>query len=797
LHSPSGYRTLLSLLASYSGPGVVFGEAYPGKIPELVTPRTSPQGNLLGWTATALPACILFNSDSLDLRARAANSSGMVVGVDFSEARLYRPEDEPSSTDAGVYRLFTSGVYTSPQNISYPLILGGATFNPLTAPALNARLVDARPTDACLVQRFDDCRTCFALPSPFASTANLSNAIALLDISSVSASYSCYDYVFQFALAAQQAGAAALLVRAAANTFPWPRAKYLVPGIITIPTYTADYDQTALIKRNLGNSSARLALPALVNGVGPAYYPDVLAELGFSTTSVYTLNSALTPAATCELGQSSFSPVAWPGMLAPTSAGPEGFGSTARFLRAEPLPVCASDATCADCLAAAPNQMRIAAGQTPPPVGARFALFAVAAGFACSPTFIPLTQAAIALNASALILVIGNVVDTLVDNASHQSTIPTWAISTGCYNSWLNIGLTATLYGTLPSISGGLAVNTSLVGVGSSAAIGGINDAALVTSNSTRLPPTTLLAETSAGAGANAICPAGRCSVGQATYNPRSYGAITASVVVLQPSANCANRAFCNLCASRYAWQRYVNSTSGTLLSTSTPLRGAVVLMSFSMLTCSSMYATAADLATLGAVGVIYSSSSVPATLSLTSGTPRLTLPVWHISHVSGAAMTVLATTRAVRVRSPGLADGVAQVPGSWLDARRRVDLSTSDGVTADPDAAGQAAEEERKRVITGAVLGLLLGGGGLFALVTAGVLYYRRRRRAQGGAGRYTPYAGDLDPGADRRWVAPNWAAGGAGGTVLGTPVSPTRGMQLAEHAESPLSRDARWDVR
>jgi hypothetical protein len=42
--------------------GVVFGEGYAGKVPELVTPSYAASGALVGWADTAVPTCVMYNA---------------------------------------------------------------------------------------------------------------------------------------------------------------------------------------------------------------------------------------------------------------------------------------------------------------------------------------------------------------------------------------------------------------------------------------------------------------------------------------------------------------------------------------------------------------------------------------------------------------------------------------------------------------------------------------------------------------------------------------------------------------
>ena len=52
--------------------GVVFGEGYAGKVPELVTPSYAASGALVGWANTAVPTCVMYNAVRARVQARAS-----------------------------------------------------------------------------------------------------------------------------------------------------------------------------------------------------------------------------------------------------------------------------------------------------------------------------------------------------------------------------------------------------------------------------------------------------------------------------------------------------------------------------------------------------------------------------------------------------------------------------------------------------------------------------------------------------------------------------------------------------
>ena len=233
-------------------------------------------------------------------------------------------------------------------------MLAVATFAPATSPALTRKaLVNATLVPACMPVNYSDCGQCWRHPSPMNATA-LTGAVAWVDLTAVpTGRTTCYSYGYQAALLAQNAGAVALLIRASPGAFS-PRAKYLQANPLTIPTFSSEYDQSQLMKQGVANGTAVVSLPALVDGVGPAFYPTTLYDLPFSQLSVY-VNTSAVAAFTCPLGQSLFQPAVWPGAPGPASNG--SFAGVHYFLEGVPKPECNASETCASCILGGVNQM--------------------------------------------------------------------------------------------------------------------------------------------------------------------------------------------------------------------------------------------------------------------------------------------------------------------------------------------------------------------------------------------------------------------------------------------------------
>jgi hypothetical protein len=191
---------------------------------------------------------------------------------------------------------------------------------------------------------------------------------------------------------------------------------------LSIATYSTEYDQSQLIKQGVVNGTAVMSLPALADGVGPAFYPAVLYDLPLSQLSVYVNRSAVA-AFTCDMGQSLFQPAVWPGAPKPATNG--SFASVHYFVQGVPKPECNTTNTCAACILGGVNQMvrtaclpcfapsHFCPQRTPPelatmPAGSSFAMYAVGGAFPCITSYSQITDAAVFLGASALVVILGS-----------------------------------------------------------------------------------------------------------------------------------------------------------------------------------------------------------------------------------------------------------------------------------------------------------------------------------------------------------------------------------------------------
>ena len=773
----------------------MFGETLAGKTPELVA--VTPSGSALAtgfgneaavFYSTRTPTVVINATAFAALAAAVRSSQGAVA--DLSTALLHVEAEEPLAA-AGYAGAYTRGVYTAASGGGVVnLLLAAASFCPASAGSVSARVALAALDGACTPARgawATACAPCFALASPFSNAASLAGAVALVDMAAHGGNASrlmCVDLPHALALAAQAAGALALLMRTAAPGAPPPPGRHLVPAPLSLPTFSLSAAHGAALADDAArNASApqSVLLPSLSGGRGSPFYPALVSQLGLSAASVFAAGAS-EPAAVCELAQSTFQPAAWPGTPAPGDGG--NVSACARLLAAAPVAACANRSTCGACLL---QQQHLQLNATPT---GSFVVLAQLAQLPCAnASFAELTDAAAALGAAALLLVLGDaaapaVVDTLLGEQGYAAPIPTFGVSYACAHS-LTTGALAVqpLYVQLPALAQGVAPPLPGVFLGSLGLVAATGAAAA-------LRTAVLLADA-------ALCDAGRCVVGQAAYNPVAAPALTARAVPLVPAAACGRVLTCALCAALPPRDRYFDAATGRALAPGrTPLAGLLAVLPHQLLACKSLHGAAEEAAFLGAAGVLFVSAAAalpPPTLASSSGVRRLTVPAWHLGAADGRALFSAAAAATVRVRIPALADAQAAVPPEWLDTSRVVNLDAADGTVEARD--DTAAQVEAERRLSGAVAaGLIVGGGGLVLLCCAGVALRRRaaRLRRDGPAFRAELFVAPPELSSDKQPAhAPVqsspllWAQPLDGGSEAADTTSPTRAQQLVRMSQ------------
>ena len=881
----NSFLARLSLLQHYTGPGLIIGEAIPGKWPEVVTP---PQydfyGNFVQYLATPVPTCIASSDTYTSLAALAAqavgNGSSALTGVNTTGELLYRWADEPTQrSEDSYYAQYTYGNYVSPAGNVTTLLMAAATFSPSTWTPPQGGLtvaVAALMSGVCYTSTYDACRPCFALGPGIFNASALAGKAVILEASSVTTGQNCYTFWTQLAMLAQAAGAAAVVVRPGPGdeSDVEPLALFATPIPMTIPTFEVSYeDLGAAVAAATAGTPGRMFLPALTAGVGPPYFPSTSTDPGPTTLPVYTSASAAGGAAfSCEMGQSSYSPSTWPGLSTP-----------AALVRVLPYGGCGNASACVQCVSQGLHTMQL----TSTPMSGAFVALAWINEFPCAVTFGELTLAAQSLGASALVVALGdaqqsNTVDTLLDSPQLvNASVPSFSVS---YNCLAAVQQTYGAWVTLPALVNGLVVPPpppvaappppsplppppspsppplspppppqpplppgqlgyspppptppsprppsppsppQPASSGATISTSGSGSP----SNGTRMAVTLLLAQGATLATSATLGVRGRITATQATYNPTTYASQLGSLQAVSLASTCGSSRTCLTCLALSVTLRYYNATSSISLALSAPtagrnasaaLAGQVALVNADQLACTTPYGVASDLATLGALGVVFSTANGLTTLTLSStAQATLTAPAWQIAASDATSLT--SAGPGVRLRMPPIVSGAAAVPLSWFDTSRPVDLSQADGVSPVPSSGdGGAAAEVKKRI--GGSVGAVLGTGAVILGFLGAAAYrrWKRRRYLQFQEdhpelqGTYTLNQFVSSPavgGSPGLWLAPLTQpavgvvmgvpqAGTPIGTaaVMGTPVAgaagatPPRGVQLTDLARSTAPSD------
>lgn len=172
-------------------------------------------------------------------------------------------------------------------------------------------------------------------------------------------------------------------------------------------------------------------------------------------------------------------------------------------------------------------------------------MYAIGSTFPCITSYSQITDAAVSLGASALVVVLGGPSDllttgTLVDSRNYNATIPTFDVSYSCYQrATLAASSQLPVHVTLPSLYGGMADNAAAqAAAGGGVTIGGLTSRTPPAPAIAVAPITYILADQTSRV---PLCRSGRCVVGQANFNPVTYPEQTLNATVVFPSGVCAD----------------------------------------------------------------------------------------------------------------------------------------------------------------------------------------------------------------------------------------------------------------
>lgn len=679
--------------------GVLWGEGVAGKIPE----------NMFSRFVQAAPVCTFESAEFDALLAAtglAAASPGATGVADTEATYMYRVADDlvpnPPVTYLTVEEPWKAG---GPDGLQYPIPAFTATFNPKTHPGVEAPVVAADFLAACKTADYVACASCWARAaagqSPFA--ADLVGKIAFFSITDA-AHVGCYPSYNMWAIAAERAGAVAIVHGSLADVSSWAvPGPYLVPSDVASPFFSLLRIHTDTLLAAMAESASHpehallLRTPALVGGAGPSYFATRSKQYGPAPVLFW---KSLDEHFICDAGQAHFSPRPWAGLpLTTTTSGDASSSISAldanRVVVLDPSPECRDGSSgasaCGACLLQQPSQQVSRAWsrkgnatiELPLPLtgnggpvattlamNSKFGDDVVAAvlleDFQCFPSFEQFVDVAVAAGAKAVLLVFppGQSVQTMYgsvevgdgESPDALEPIPAFSVSFSCFTR--AFAAAESVHVDIPAIDG-----EGEVVLGAIAAAAGY-----------AMAPTDSLEDTvlTVIEGPDSLCgPANKCFAGQARWNPVKYPAVQARMLGVQTIAACRSLATCLACdvaASRSEngdLGKYVDLDGNPL--TLDAMKGMIIFMAEEQLACLKPYTNALrDAQYAGALGVVIGNAGNATVTMVQTAVPfEVKIPVFNLAAGVGVAFgQALVNKKTVSVRLPRIEAGVALTDG-------------------------------------------------------------------------------------------------------------------------------------
>eukprot|EP00899_Mesostigma_viride_P012998 jgi/Mesvir1/2169/Mv16680-RA.2 len=666
--------------------GVVYVDPFPGMIPRH-----------LSYSAAPAPACVMDRATWADLRdntgiATAANP----ISADFTQMVPYNEVDEPLISPI-ITKLFLSS-----SQAAFDVPAMSATFNNPNSPLIMGSVAVPRFHPSCLVQAFGDCATCWARPrGPFLNTDELSGKVVFYHYETLADFPLCYTVYYHLAAIANDAGAVASVLTASQFTLSDVPGPYNVPKALSAPffvilrTFADAVDHLVTTK----GINTQLALPALVSGAGPPYFPQDAVELEVTEVEMrlFDPDGTIESDIACDAGQAVYNPLNYPGLMQGNTTSVTAASVVAQTIG--PVPLCASLDSCGECLVVG----QMASARDLASLRGKVA-YLFEDDFPCVHEYGMLTEMVEEAGAVALVLVNDrDMTATMIRAATGRAGIPSFNIPNHCST---RIEENQTILFSLPALVDGMA--------------GDVDD--LITAErQLQLISTTkvLLPKRLRG-----VYPAG-----QTAYTPKWSQAVVGDVEILIPFAECNDRATCSLC----------DRLESQFHNTAEYIRGRILLFREYQGVCLRPLSNILRFAQEnGASAVLFANDEDEVlTLTHTRATTEITIPSFNVAFSTGKALADAALRDNLKVTLvlPQVVNGVAKdLVGSFSAAEDALrDGGYQDSVYSGingaappaPPAAPASTREANKRALIACVV-----TAGVCALIAAAVVAYKRHRR-------------------------------------------------------------------
>ncbi|KAK3250146.1 hypothetical protein CYMTET_40467 [Cymbomonas tetramitiformis] len=675
----------LNVVKEAGAVGVVFFEAHEYKLPQHMTTLQ-----------TAIPACslaapeLLRLATTVDWKLDDFEYQNNPAFANFELAYLYNALDEPVPNP-----IIT---YIDISHLSVPALT--ATFNPLDAVEVSGPLVKVLLNPLCLSEEFNTCVECWAT-DPLLNRAELQGAIAFFTFEE-SLLPGCFNYYYQWAITAQEAGAIGVVYGSVSDQFYHLPGPYLVPAELKILFFTIMGTHSDTAEHSLLSDTVQAILPAVVDGSAPVFFSDEREDMGFTVLGFWGDEEHLFH---CRAGQATYNPWEHPGIAPAFIASALLDIGVVEF--AEPITVCSSSETCPQCLSQE-VQMHIKSAES----AASRVLVMKEEDFPCYHTYTEFTSAATGGGADALVLV--NVkmqsiytMGALGANGETRFAIPSFNVDGSCGERLEYPGL---LHAHTPEIANGSAVLDDIYRWNEN----------LLYSSDLEEEELTFLEIVSYHE--DMICEDKKCAIGQAGYNPNAYSSVVAEVLAVNVMPQCVFQFYCIECDE-------LENQFQTFGEDPRPLQndealGKLVLLLYDVGVCLHPVTNIVHhFDQLGAAAVLFiNGEETTYTMNQMGMAWELNIPTFNIAKTHGTNLLNQALQTTVHVRIPRIVNGVGVVD-STADGQNYIGKDYVPKYFNDDSDTGS-----RLKIPYDIIFGVV-GGVCFLGILIFAVWFYRRRQ--------------------------------------------------------------------
>ena len=529
--------------------GVVFVSRLPAEMPM----------SGMNMMAYGVPSCHMPNWEWKKLeKLLAAKGTYASLKVNVKGLPMYVVEEEP------VMRPPITKVDVVDRLMTKTFPASQSSFSPHTTGPVAGEIVRMRLRRGCLTTNVTACQLACWGKYDFTDPANsvvenredLEGKVAFFDMQDLLGldhdsfhSNACFHYFFHFPIFAAQSGAKGVLLGGTSDVQHVTPGPWALAYDMKIPTFNLNKIHSDVLSNLTAESAAggqegpKAQLPAVENRTAVPFFADAEEQLGSTKVGFFIppvpaghelagdeLFAGGAKHFECFAGQNLHNPRSHPGIGHPSEEGLQANQMPVAITRAGPSPACGDRTRCGECLKDHHTQIPRAGNKVPAPGGtpapSDSILMVQEDEFPCFHSRSEFIAAAAVHQPKGVILVeSGDRAHTIDTEVTYP--FPSFSVDRTCHDriqAATNNGLDHPVYGTFPPIADG---------VSQDAAITGLDTNDMAATQIEVLSPASI---------------EGLYLAGQATFNPRPHGAVSAELVMGKASILCQHAHSCAQC---------------------------------------------------------------------------------------------------------------------------------------------------------------------------------------------------------------------------------------------------------